>query len=340
MSNRNPAVDRFERPLQDLRISVTDRCNFRCQYCMPEELFGSDHVFLPKQQLLDFDELKRLASIFAELGVKKLRITGGEPLMRSNLPQLISLLGLIEGIEDISLTTNGVLLKKYAAPLRKAGLKRINVSLDTLDDAIFTKLNSRAYRVNDVLEGIESAAHAGMEVKINMVVQKGVNDKDIVPMAKYFRGTGYILRFIEFMDVGNCNGWDLEKVVSKAEIIERINKQMPLVPIAPNYYGEVAARYRYKGTDEEIGVISSVTDSFCSSCTRARLSADGKLYLCLFATKGFDLKELIQSGASNARIKDRIIEIWQGRSDRYSDERLSQMNQAERKKIEMSYIGG
>ncbi|QED50213.1 GTP 3',8-cyclase MoaA [Cytobacillus dafuensis] len=335
-----PIHDQFARPLRDLRISVTDRCNFRCQYCMPEEIFGRDHVFLPKQQLLNFEEIERLASIFTQLGVKKLRITGGEPLMRNDLPRLISLLLSLKGIEDISLTTNGVLLKGYAKKLKDAGLKRINVSLDTLDDAIFNKLNSRVYKVKDVLEGIEAAASVGMKVKVNMVVQRGINDHDIIPMAQHFRGTGHVLRFIEFMDVGNCNGWDLKKVVSKEEMIKLIHEQMPLEPIVPNYFGEVASRYRYKGTDEEIGVISSVTDSFCSSCTRARLSADGQLYLCLFATKGFDLRELLRSEASDTQIRDRIIEIWKGRYDRYSDERLLQTNQANRKKIEMSYIGG
>ncbi|WP_404799149.1 GTP 3',8-cyclase MoaA [Bacillus aerolatus] len=337
---QDPLNDQLGRPLQDLRISVTDRCNFRCQYCMPEEIFGKDYAFLPKKDILSFEEIVKVVSLMVPFGIKKLRITGGEPLMRKDLPELIASLGKIEGIKDIALTTNGSLLKKHIYSLKEARLKRINVSLDTLDDQIFNQLNSRAYKVSDVLEGIESAASAGIQVKVNMVVQKGINDHDIVPMARYFRGTPHILRFIEFMDVGNFNDWNLEKVVSKKEIVQLINEQMPLEPVEANYFGEVASRYKYKGTDEEIGVISSVSDSFCSSCTRARLSANGQLYTCLFATKGHDLRKLIRSRAKDQEITDEIKRIWYGRHDRYSDERLLQTNRKERKKIEMSYIGG
>ena len=278
--------DALGRPLRDLRISVTDRCNFRCRYCMPEEVFGPDYPFLPREKILQFEEIVRLVRIFADLGVEKIRITGGEPLLRRDLPELIRMISEVEGIRDIALTTNGTLLARHAEALRSAGLKRVNVSLDAIDDEIFQRMNGGKSSVRPVLEGIEAAARAGLRVKVNMVVQKGVNDGQILPMARHFRGTGHILRFIEYMDVGNNNGWNLEQVVSKREIIERIHREMPLEPVDPDHYGEVASRYRYRGTDEEIGVISSVTDAFCSTCTRMRLSADGQLYTCLFASQG------------------------------------------------------
>lgn len=333
-------TDTLRRPLRDLRISVTDRCNFRCRYCMPEELFGPDHPFLQKDQLLSFKEITRLARIFTSLGVEKIRITGGEPLLRKDLPSLIRMLRSIEGVKDVTLTTNGSLLAKHAEQLKDAGLQRINVSLDSIDDTRFGQMNGGRCDVQTVLEGIEAAAKAGLKVKVNMVVIKGSNDRDIVPMARFFRGTGHILRFIEFMDVGNSNGWNLKHVVSKQEILDRIHAEMPLEPVRSTYLGEVADRYRYEGTDEEIGIISSVTDSFCSTCTRARLSANGHLYTCLFASQGTDLRSLLQTEAEDERIRQQIIGVWNSRLDRYSDERLLHTRSRERKKIEMSYIGG
>jgi GTP 3',8-cyclase len=340
MTSASRTTDTLQRPLRDLRISVTDRCNFRCRYCMPEEVFGPDYKFLPKDQVLTFEEITRLAKIFASLGVEKIRITGGEPLLRKDLPMLIGMLNSIDGIEDVALTTNGSFLTKRAIELKEAGLHRINVSLDSIDGKTFSQMNGGRSDVKTVLEGIESAAKAGIKVKINMVVQKGVNDQDIVPMARHFRGTGHILRFIEFMDVGNSNGWKLEQVVSKQEIVNRINAEMPLEPVESNYYGEVASRFRYCGTKEEIGIISSVTNSFCSTCTRARLSVDGKLYTCLFAAQGTDLRKLLHSGTSDEDIRKLIQNVWRTRKDRYSDERFYHTEGSKNKKIEMSYIGG
>ncbi|RBW71627.1 GTP 3',8-cyclase MoaA [Bacillus taeanensis] len=336
----NKVIDKLKRPLRDLRISVTDRCNFRCHYCMPAEIFGPDFEFLKKSKLLTFEEITRLVQLFVkQVGVKKIRITGGEPLMRKDLHKLIQQMNDIEGIEDIAMTTNGVLLPKYATQLKEAGLQRVTVSLDSLDDEKFGKINGRGIGIQPVLDGINAAENAGMKVKINMVVQKGVNEQDILPMARFFRGTGHILRFIEYMDVGNSNGWKLDEVFPKKEIITRIHKEMPLEPIDPNYRGEVAARYRYKGTDEEIGIISSVTDAFCSTCNRARLSAEGKLYTCLFSAKGHDLREPLRSGASDKEMIDLIQNIWHTRDDRYSEERLNNTN-IQRPKVEMSHIGG
>jgi cyclic pyranopterin phosphate synthase len=337
MSN---TIDTLQRPLRDLRISVTDRCNFRCRYCMPEEVFGPDYKFLSKDQLLSFEEITRLANIFVSLGVEKIRLTGGEPLLRRDLPKLIHMLNAIEGVCEVTLTTNGSLLVKHAEELKDAGLRRINVSLDSLDDTIFGQMNGGRSNVKTILEGIDAAAAVGIKVKVNMVVQKGINDQDIVPMARHFRGTGHILRFIEFMDVGNSNGWNLQQVVSKQEIIEFIHAEMPLEPIQASYLGEVASRYRYKGTTEEIGIISSVTESFCSTCTRARLSSNGHLYTCLFADQGTDLRSLIHSGVSDGEIKQAVESVWSSRSDRYSDERLNNTKISNRTKIEMSYIGG
>ena len=332
--------DALGRPLRDLRISVTDRCNFRCRYCMPEEVFGPDYPFLPREKILQFEEIVRLVRIFADLGVEKIRITGGEPLLRRDLPELIRMISEVGGIRDIALTTNGTLLARHAEALRSAGLKRVNVSLDAIDDEIFQRMNGGKSSVRPVLEGIEAAARAGLRVKVNMVVQKGVNDGQILPMARHFRGTGHILRFIEYMDVGNNNGWNLEQVVSKREIIERIHREMPLEPVDPDHYGEVATRYRYRGTDEEIGVISSVTDSFCSTCTRMRLSADGQLYTCLFASRGYDLRGPLRAGERDETLAERICQVWNRRRDRYSEERLHNTGLRRRRKVEMSYIGG
>ena len=332
--------DSLERPLRDLRVSVTDRCNFRCRYCMPAEIFDNNFQFMPNEQLLSFEEITRLAAIFASLGVEKIRLSGGEPLLRKDLPRLIRMLNQIDGISDISLTTNGSLLAQKAKELKDAGIKRINVSLDSLDNDIFRQMNGGRCDVKTVLEGIEAAAEVGIKVKVNMVVQKGINDQEILPMARYFRGTGYILRFIEFMDVGNSNGWDLKQVVSKREIVERIHTEMPLESLQSNYFGEVASRYYYRGTNEEIGIISSVTESFCSTCTRSRLSANGQLYTCLFATKGTDLQSLLRLEFRDEEIRERIQEVWGLRFDRYSDERFSATKIPNHQKIEMHYIGG
>ncbi|MEK4932310.1 MULTISPECIES: GTP 3',8-cyclase MoaA [Bacillus] len=337
---KSVTLDKLDRPLKDLRISVTDRCNFRCRYCMPEEIFGRDYSFLSNDKILSFDEIERITRIFVSLGVRKLRITGGEPLLRKDLPELIQRLNEIDGVEDIGLTTNGSLLKKFAPDLYKAGLSRVTVSLDSLNEERFSYLNGNRSKVKMVLTGIQAAAEAGMKIKMNMVVQKGKNEQDIVQMAEYFKENKHILRFIEYMDVGNFNGWELSEVVSKQEILEMIHKVIPLERIEANYPGEVATRYRYIGSDEEIGIISSVTDSFCSSCTRARISAEGKLYTCLFASKGNDLRELLRSGYTDEQITNVIRDIWNNRSDRYSDERLSNTNKKTMSKIEMSHIGG
>ncbi|EEL44595.1 Molybdenum cofactor biosynthesis protein A [Bacillus cereus Rock3-42] len=307
---------------------------------MPEEIFGPDYSFLSNDKILSFDEIERITRIFVSLGVRKLRITGGEPLLRRGLPQLIERLNKIDGVEDIGLTTNGSLLKKFAPDLYKAGLSRVTVSLDSLEEERFFYLNGNRSKVQRVLEGIQAAAEVGMKIKINMVVQKGKNEQDILQMAQYFKENKHILRFIEYMDVGNYNGWELKEVVSKQEIVDMIHQVMPLERIEANYAGEVATRYRYIGSDEEIGVISSVTDSFCSSCTRARISAEGKLYTCLFASKGNDLRELLRSDYTDEEITDVVRDIWNNREDRYSDERLSNSNKKAMPKIEMSHIGG
>ncbi|HHX7181389.1 TPA: GTP 3',8-cyclase MoaA [Bacillus paranthracis] len=337
---KSVTLDKLQRPLKDLRISVTDRCNFRCRYCMPEEIFGPDYSFLSNDKILSFDEIERITRIFVSLGVRKLRITGGEPLLRRGLPQLIERLNKIDGVEDIGLTTNGSLLKKFAPDLYKAGLSRVTVSLDSLEEERFFYLNGNRSKVQRVLEGIQAAAEVGMKIKINMVVQKGENEQDILQMAQYFKENKHILCFIEYMDVGNYNGWDLKEVVSKQEIVDTIHQVMPLERIEANYAGEVATRYRYIGSDEEIGIISSVTDSFCSSCTRARISAEGKLYTCLFASKGNDLRELLRSEYTDEEITDVVRDIWNKREDRYSDERLSHTSKKRAPKIEMSHIGG
>lgn len=334
------AVDLLKRPLRDLRISVTDKCNFRCQYCMPAEIFGPDYQFLPQNELLSFEEITRLTRIFVGLGVEKIRITGGEPLMRKDLSLLIEMLHQVEGVRDIAMTTNGSLLAKHIDQLKGAGLQRVTISLDSLNEERFGKMNGRGYSISSVLEGIKAAEQAGLKVKINMVVQKGVNDQDILPMARFFKGTGHILRFIEYMDVGNTNGWKLDQVVPSRQIVSLINEEMPLEAIDPNYYGEVASRYRYKGTEEEVGFISSVTQAFCSSCTRSRISAAGQVYTCLFASKGSDLRTPIRDGKSDTELRELIAGIWNKRDDKYSEERLSHTSGLNRRKVEMSHIGG
>ncbi|ALS22990.1 MULTISPECIES: GTP 3',8-cyclase MoaA [Paenibacillus] len=334
-------VDKLQRPLRDLRISVTDQCNFRCRYCMPEEIFGSDYKFLPKEKLLTFEELTRLTRIFVSLGVEKVRITGGEPLMRRDLPTFIHMISKVGRVKDIAMTTNGSLLAKHAKALKEAGLHRVTVSLDSLDDDRFGQMNGRGFKVSHVLEGIEAAAAAGLQIKVNMVVQKGTNDQDVLPMARYFREKGHILRFIEYMDVGNSNGWRLDQVLPSRDIVERIHREMPLEPVGPNHYGEVASRYRYLEGKGEIGLISSVTQAFCSTCTRVRLSAEGKMYSCLFASAGTDLRAPLREGKSDPEIRELITEFWRHRTDRYSEERLSNTPEiTKKKKVEMSHIGG
>jgi len=331
-------TDQFNRPLRDLRISVTDRCNFRCVYCMPKEVFGNDYQFLERKDILTFEEIARVAGIFHGLGAEKVRLTGGEPLVRRNLEQLIEQLAKIPGL-DLTLTTNGSLLERKAEALRKAGLKRITVSLDALDDATFKRMNDVDFPVSKVLAGIEAAAAAGLTpVKINMVVKRGENENGILPMARHFRKTGHILRFIEYMDVGHTNGWRMDDVVTAREIVNMISREMPLEPADPNYTGEVAQRWRYKDGSGEIGVIASVTQAFCRDCTRIRLSTEGKLYTCLFATAGYDLRGLLRGGRGDAEIGDAIAAVWRQRADRYSEIRTA--NTARDAKVEMSYIGG
>lgn len=339
MNQHNIVKDRLQRPLRDLRISVTDRCNFRCRYCMPAEIFGAGYTFLDHDQLLTFEELTRLTTIFTQLGVEKIRITGGEPLLRKDIPKLVSMINEIDGVKDIALTTNGSLLSKLAGKLYESGLHRVSVSLDSLDHDRFAEMNGVGYQVKPILEGIDAASSAGMSVKINMVVKKGTNDSDIIPMAQYFKEKGHTLRFIEYMDVGNSNGWKLDQVVPNQFIIDQIHAVMPLEPIEPNYYGEVASRYRYVGTDTEIGLISSVTQAFCSTCTRARLSAEGRLFTCLFASQGTDLRTPLREGFSDEQLMDLISKVWSKRDDHYSEERLSNTI-SHVKKPEMSYLGG
>jgi cyclic pyranopterin phosphate synthase len=331
--------DTLGRPLRDLRISVTDRCNFRCVYCMPKEVFGRDYQFLPRSELLTYEELERLCRLFVAHGVEKVRLTGGEPLVRRNLERLVEKLAAVPGLHDLTLTTNGSLLAGKARALREAGLPRITVSLDSLDNEVFTAMNDADFPVERVLAGIEAAAAAGLgPIKINMVVRRGLNEDSVLPMARYFRGTGMILRFIEYMDVGHTNGWRLDDVVPAAEIIGTIDAEVPLEPVEPNYPGEVANRWRYRDGSGEIGVIASVTQPFCGGCTRARLSAEGKLYTCLFAVKGHDLRALLRGGASDTELFDAIGRLWRVRNDRYSEIRSAKT--VGLPKVEMSYIGG
>ncbi|HDR7544342.1 GTP 3',8-cyclase MoaA [Bacillus sp. CH_442] len=331
--------DFFGRPLQDLRISVIDRCNFRCTYCMPAEIFGPDYAFLKDEFLLTFDEIERLAKLFVNIGVRKIRITGGEPLLRKDLTKLIARLVKIDGLIDIGLTTNAIHLTKQAKALKEAGLHRVNVSLDAIDDDIFKNINGRNINTKPVIKGIIAAKEAGLEVKVNMVVKKGMNDHQVLPMAAYFKEQGITLRFIEFMDVGSTNGWNFDQVVTKRELIEMIHKVYPLEPAETHYFGEVAKRYRYVGTNVEVGFITSVSESFCASCTRARISADGKFYTCLFATEGLNVRELLRGNLSDEELLSVIQDVWMNRKDRYSDERTEE-SAKNRPKIEMSYIGG
>jgi cyclic pyranopterin phosphate synthase len=330
--------DRLGRQLRDLRVSVTDRCNFRCVYCMPKEVFGRDHEFLPHEDLLTFEEIARLAWILRDLGIEKIRLTGGEPLVRRHVENLVEKLAQIPGL-DLTLTTNGSLLARKAQALKDAGLKRVTVSLDSLDDAVFRTMNDVDFPVARVLEGIDEAERVGLTpIKVNMVVKRGVNDHSIVDMARHFKGSGHIVRFIEYMDVGHSNGWRMDDVVPSSEVIRRIHAELPLEPIDPNYLGEVAQRWRYADGSGEIGLISSVTQAFCNSCTRLRLSTEGSLYTCLFATGGHDLRALLRGGSSDEQIAAAIGSVWKARADRYSEIRTAET--ARLNKVEMSYIGG
>ncbi len=332
-------VDGLDRPLRDLRISVTDRCNFRCTYCMPKEVFGRDFRFLPAAALLRFEEIERVARIFVAQGVEKIRLTGGEPLVRRNLEDLVQRLAAIDGLRDLTMTTNGSLLAPRARALRDAGLRRLTVSLDSLDDDVFGSMNDVAYSASGVLAGIEAAAAAGFSpIKVNCVVKRGVNDGSIVELAARFRGTPHIVRFIEYMDVGSTNGWRLDDVVPAAEILAAIDAAFPLDPVPPNYPGEVATRYRYRDGSGEIGVIASVTRPFCRACTRARLSSEGLLYTCLFGTTGHDMRALLRGGKTDEEIASYIRGIWRVRADRYSE--LRSADTVRLPKVEMSHIGG
>ena len=330
--------DALGRPLHDLRISVTDRCNFRCVYCMPKEVFGRDYAFLPREELLSFEEIESLAGIFVRHGVEKIRLTGGEPLVRRDLELLVAMLARIDGL-DLTLTTNGSLLTQKAHALADAGLRRITVSLDSLDEEVFQAMNDVDFPVERVLAGIEAAAAAGLApVKVNMVVRRGLNEASVLPMARYFRESGHILRFVEYMDVGHTNGWRLDDVVPAAELVAAIDAELPLEPVEAAYRGEVARRWRYRDGGGEIGLIASVTQPFCGDCTRARVSADGKLYTCLFALRGHDLRAVLRSGASDDELSRAIGDVWRVREDRYSELRTAET--ADVPKVEMSYIGG
>jgi GTP 3',8-cyclase len=332
------ATDTLGRPLRDLRISVTDRCNFRCVYCMPKEVFGRGYRFMDRNELLTFEEIERVARAFVEQGVRKLRVTGGEPLLRRDLEHLIARLAAIDEGLDVTLTTNGALLAAKARALADAGLSRVTVSLDSLDDEVFRAMNDVDVPVERVLAGIEAVAAAGLSVKVNTVLKRGLNDGSVLDLARFFKGSGHTLRFIEFMDVGATNGWRLDDVVPAAEVIRTIDAELPLEPVEPAYRGEVAKRWRYRDGTGEIGVIASVTQPFCGDCTRARISAEGRLYTCLFATRGHDLRALLRSGATDEDLRDSIRGVWAARTDRYSELRSAET--AELPRIEMSYIGG
>ena len=339
--------DRLARPLHDLRISVTDRCNFRCVYCMPKAVFDSDYQYLPHTSLLSFEEITRLAKIFIAHGVEKIRLTGGEPLLRKNLERLIAMLAELKTVHgkplDLTLTTNASLLARKAQSLKDAGLQRVTVSLDALDNATFQRMNDVDFSVDDVLKGIDMARQVGLgPIKINMVVKGGMNDDQILPMARHFRNTPYILRFIEYMDVGASNGWKMDEVIPSAEVVRRIHAELPLAPVAANYAGETAARWRYADGGGEIGLISSVTQAFCADCSRARLSTEGKLYTCLFATSGHDLSALLRDGRGDGEISTVLAHLWRARGDRYSELRTNNTDGLPRSanKVEMSYIGG
>lgn len=334
-----PLIDQFNRPLHDLRISVTDRCNFRCRYCMPREVFGPQYHYLRQQELLTFEEITRIASLFSGLGVTKIRLTGGEPLLRRDLDVLVHMLSSVSGIVDVAMTTNGALLAAQADALRKAGLNRVTVSLDAIDEVIFQQMNDAEFSAARVLQGINTAAKVGLSpIKVNMVVQRGVNDCEVLALAEQFRHTPVVLRFIEYMDVGNTNNWKLPEVVPSAEIVEIISQRWALEPVQPRYFGEVASRYTYKDGAGEIGVISSVTAPFCGSCTRARLSSDGKLFTCLFGSDGVDLRTLVRGDGTDDDLRSLISSVWTRRSDKYSETRSAEGSS--QKKVEMSRIGG
>ncbi|MFD0713186.1 GTP 3',8-cyclase MoaA [Paenibacillus sp. GCM10027626] len=334
-----PVKDSLHRLMRDLRISVTDRCNFRCTYCMPKEIYHDNHAFFKKQELLSYEEIRRLAELFVSLGVKKVRLTGGEPLLRKNLNELVRQIVSIKGVEDIALTTNGLLLHQQGQELFKAGLRRINISLDALNPEIFGQMNGRGFDPAQILDNIDYATQLGFEIKVNMVIQRHINVKEIIPMTTYFKDRNLTIRLIEFMDVGNDNGWDSKQVVTKKELLQLLQKVYELEPVEPAYLGEVAQYYRYNQSAAKIGFISSISEPFCSACTRARLSAEGKLFTCLFASDGFDLRSMLRGGASNEELLEAIQRVWTERNDRYSDER-STHNTEQRKKIGMSYIGG
>lgn len=338
MSDKGTTIDTLKRPLRDLRISVTDQCNFRCAYCMPKEIYGPDFSFLAKTEILNNDEIVAIASAFARLGIEKIRLTGGEPLLRKDLVPLVARLTEIESVADLSLTTNATLLPRYAKPLRDAGLSRINISLDGLSDAIFKRMNGGRGSVKAVLDGIDSALEAGFDLKVNMVAQRGINESEILPMVRHFSDRGITLRFIEYMDVGNTNQWKLDEVIPAQEILNTIAEEFEYEPMDPNYIGEVANRYRFTGKSAEFGIINSITKPFCRDCNRARLSADGKIYTCLFASSGHDIRSFIRHGPGKDELPKRISEIWTRRADRYSEERsYSTLGSS---KVEMSYIGG
>ncbi len=338
-----PLLDTRKRPLRDLRISVTDRCNFRCTYCMPREVFDANYPFMPHASLLSFEEITRLASVAVSQGVQKIRLTGGEPLLRKDIEKLVAMLAELRTPQgdpvELTLTTNATLLRKKAAALKEAGLNRVTVSLDALDPVLFEQMSDSQVAVDTVLDGIQAAAEVGLApVKVNMVVRKGLNDSQILPMAEYFRNSGHVLRFIEYMDVGSTNGWNLDEVVTGKEILDLIGAQYPLEPVKADYAGEVAERWRYQDGSGEIGVITSVSHPFCGDCSRARMSPEGRLYLCLFADQGYDLRAVLRGGASNEVLAAHLAGIWQGRTDRYSEQRGKET--VSRRKIEMSYIGG
>ncbi len=341
-----PPLDMLARPLRDLRISVTDRCNFRCGYCMPRDVFDSNYRFMPQAELLSFEEITRLAGVFAELGVEKIRLTGGEPLLRKHVEKLIAMLAELRTPAgkplDLTLTTNGVLLQRKAQALRDAGLRRVTVSLDALDDDLFRRMSDADFTATDVLRGIEAAERAGLApLKVNMVVRRGVNDHQILPMARQFRGSGHVLRFIEYMDVGNTNGWNMTEVVPGAEVLARLGAAYPLRPLSPQYAGEVAERWAYEDGQGEVGVITSVTQAFCGDCNRARLSPEGRLFLCLFASRGHDLRAPLRAGQDDAMLRQTVAGIWGARDDAYSQQRGREpAGSGSAPRVEMSYIGG
>ena len=343
LNNHRPTstlADALNRPLRDLRISVTDRCNFRCTYCMPAEIFGERYQFLPRSELLTFEEIARLVRLFARLGVHKVRLTGGEPLVRQQIERLVEQIAAVDGIDDVALTTNGFLLPQQAGALRAAGLRRVTISLDSLDEDVFRQMNGDRARLEQVLAGIDAARAAGFApIKINAVVQRGVNDHTLVDLARFGKDNGYIVRFIEFMDVGTRNGWAMEHVVPAREIVSRIDAVLPLEPVPPNYPGEVARRYRFRDGPGEIGVIASVTQPFCGACTRLRLSPEGSLFTCLFGTAGTDLRAPLRAGASDDELEQIVRGVWRRRTDRYSEIRSS-LTEPRQQKVEMYHIGG